>query len=394
MDDSHLMQRNLIALAIAVALGMPGLALAARSSSATHLAPAAREQASSLTEGRRQFAIAVSHQSTVAQSAAAAQKVIATLQPLAEQGVPEANWMLGYLYGTGYGVMVDRKVAIQYARKAADAGYAPAAKWLGTELWHNLPIYPWQSVENKEALAYRAQYAQATGHSSAKPVPTAPTASKSPSLQTNTPRPVTTVPSPAPSAPRAQVSVATVNRPLSTPPPVSFDKQASLGELREALAASNERVHELELELAHVHAAPALPPAVARPPVAPPLSGADAAALNRTAVHFVGQGDFESAVPLLRRAAAAGFAPAEANLGAMYLNGTGVNQDTHQAVELLQRAANRGNAVAACNLGRIYELGIGIHADRERAYAAYSQAEKLGSPTAARALARLSSGTW
>src|SRR6185312_1955508 len=390
------MQRNLIALAIAVALGMPGLAMAARSPSAHDLAPATRDQTSSLAEGRRQFAIAVSHHSTVGQSAAAAQKVIATLQPLAAQGVPEANWMLGYLYGTGYGVMVDRKVGIQYARKAADAGYAPAAQWLGTELWHSSPIYPWQNVENNEALAYRAQYAQATGHGSVKAAPITVAASKPHSVAPIMSHPVTIIPSKVVSAASAgtPVAVAAVNRPLPTSPPAPLDQPTSMGDLREALAASNERVHELEQELAHVHADPALPPAVARPPLPPMLSGADAVALNRTAVHLVGQGDFESAVPLLRRAAAAGFAPAEANLGAMYLNGTGGNQDTHQAVELLQRAANRGNAVAACNLGRIYELGIGIHADRERAYAAYRQAEQLGSPTAARALARLRAGTW
>lgn len=403
------MSRNLIALAIALALGLPSLALAHTTSPATSATSASDAHSHVLSEGRRQFGIATSTHSTLEQVRGASQRAITLLKPLADEGVAEANLLLARLYGAGAGVMVDRPTAIAFGRKAADAGYAPADAWMAKELRHPVALYNWQVAENRDAAHYEELAARLT---SWRDVPRAAPRSKSPA-------PVDVAPKVAPrrtttkfvveriggrevvlgAAPASAMASKPWSAPKSTAAPVAPAARAEVAAsdssteaaLRQQLAASNRRVAQLERKLAAIEPAQPSSPA-AKPPVVPP--SIDVVDLNRRAVRYIGRGDFESAVPLLRRAADAGFAPAEANLGAMYLNGTGVDQDTRQAVELLQQAANRGNAVAACNLGRIFELGLGIHANRERAYAAYRQAAALGSPVGARALQRLGAREW
>lgn len=399
------MPRNLIALAIALALGLPSLALARTTSPATSAASASDAHGQLLSEGRRQFDIATSSHSTLEQVRAASQRAITLLKPLGDAGVPEANLLLARLYGAGAGVMVDRPTAIAFGRKAADAGYAPADAWMAKELRHPIARYDWQVAENRDAahyeqmavaLASRPEVLRAARRrNSPAPVAVAP---KVQPRRTTTKfvveriggrevvlgaAPASTLPSKPVTAPAPKIAPAA--------PAVVAASDGSTEALRQQLAASNRRVAQLERELAAIEPAQHNPLPAQAPPAPPSIDVVD---LNRRAVRYIGRGDFESAVPLLRRAADAGFAPAEANLGAMYLNGTGVDQDTRQAIELLQQAANRGNAVAACNLGRIFELGLGIHANRERAYAAYRQAAELGSPVGARALRRLGARGW
>ncbi|MEY2161319.1 hypothetical protein [Rhodanobacter sp. FW106-PBR-LB-2-11] len=394
------MPRNLIALAVALALGLPSLAVAHTTSAATSATPASDAHGHILSEGRRQFFIATSTHSTLEQVRVASQRAITLLKPLADAGVPEANLLLARLYGAGAGVMVDRPTAIAFGRKAADAGYAPADAWMAKELRHPVARYDWQVAENRDAAHYE-QMAVALASRPERPrvAPRSKSPGSVPVVPKVEPRQTTTkfvveriggrevvlgaasaatLPSEPVAAPAPTVA-PTAHAPVAAP-------DGSTEALRQQLAASNRRVAELERELAALEPAQPSPPP-AQPSVAPP--SIDVVDLNRRAVRYIGRGDFESAVPLLRRAADAGFAPAEANLGVMYLNGTGVDQDTRQAIDLLQQAANRGNAVAACNLGRIFELGLGIHASRERAYAAYRQAEELGSPVGVRALERL-----
>ena len=399
------MPRNLIALAIALALGLPNLVLARSVSPAPSASSASDVHDHALSEGRHQFGVATSTHSTLEQVRVASQRAITLLKPLGDAGVPEANLLLARLYGAGAGVMVDRPTAIAFGRKAADAGYAPADAWMAKELRHLIARYDWQVAENRDAARYEHM---AVALASRPEVPRAAPRRKSPA-------PVAVAPKVAPRRTTTKFVVARIGgrevvlgaAPASTPPskPVAAPaptvalaahaavaaSDGSTEALRQQLAASNRRVAQLERELAAIEPDQSSP-LPAQAPVIPP--SIDVVDLNRRAVRYVGRGDFESAVPLLRRAADAGFAPAEANLGAMYLNGTGVDQDTRQAVELLQQAANRGNAVAACNLGRIFELGLGIHANRERAYAAYRQAAELGSPVGARALARLGAREW
>jgi len=61
--------------------------------------------------------------------------------------------------------------------------------------------------------------------------------------------------------------------------------------------------------------------------------------------------DAEQAVSWYRRAAEAGNAAAQFNLGVCYANGDGVAKDAEQAVSWYRRAAEAGHADAQFNLG-------------------------------------------
>ena len=62
--------------------------------------------------------------------------------------------------------------------------------------------------------------------------------------------------------------------------------------------------------------------------------------------------------------------------------GLAVKQDHKAAVEWYQRAARAGNADAQRNLGTMYQLGLGVAQDRLRAYAWYYAAAERGHPKA------------
>ena len=74
-------------------------------------------------------------------------------------------------------------------------------------------------------------------------------------------------------------------------------------------------------------------------------------------------GDYETAVKLLRTAAEAGDAAAQSSLGELYDSGLGVQQDFAEAVSWLSQAANQNHAAAQNGLGRHYAEGRGIQQD-------------------------------
>jgi TPR repeat protein len=57
------------------------------------------------------------------------------------------------------------------------------------------------------------------------------------------------------------------------------------------------------------------------------------------------------------------YAPAESNLGFMYLQGRGVPANTKEAAKLFRKAARTGDATAQYNLGLLYYLGSGVKQD-------------------------------
>ena len=67
------------------------------------------------------------------------------------------------------------------------------------------------------------------------------------------------------------------------------------------------------------------------------------------------------------RAAEAGDAGAQYNLGICYTNGTGVAADARAAVKWYTRAAEAGDAGAQRNLGVCYADGTGVARDYRRA---------------------------
>ncbi|UJJ56755.1 tetratricopeptide repeat protein [Rhodanobacter thiooxydans] len=172
---------------------------------------------------------------------------------------------------------------------------------------------------------------------------------------------------------------------------------AELATLRKTLATRDAEIAALRAEIASSRAAATvqLIPVAKTPERTPPQEQpaaivVDASRLNREALQAVSTGDYRAAVAKFRRAAELDDAAAMANLGTMYLNGTGVSQDAHQALQLLVKAANKGNRTAAENLGTLCEYGLsGVAQNPVRAYQWYEVAARLGSTTVQTSMARI-----
>ena len=80
---------------------------------------------------------------------------------------------------------------------------------------------------------------------------------------------------------------------------------------------------------------------------------------------------------------------AQFNLGFMYANGQGVQQDYAEAVKWYRRAADQGDADAQFNLGIVYEKGQGVQQNYAEAAKWYRRAADQGDEGAISALARL-----
>jgi TPR repeat protein len=84
------------------------------------------------------------------------------------------------------------------------------------------------------------------------------------------------------------------------------------------------------------------------------------------------------ALELFTKAADQGHAQAQYNLGVMYENGQGVEQDFKEAVKWYQKAADQGLAYAQYNLGVMYEKGQGVEQDFKEAVKWYQKAADQG----------------
>lgn len=78
-------------------------------------------------------------------------------------------------------------------------------------------------------------------------------------------------------------------------------------------------------------------------------------------------GNYGSAARHFTRAVRAGDADAMNNLGMLYLQGQGVEQDRDRAMQLFRQAAEQGHAVAARNIAYMYQYGVGVRQDLARA---------------------------
>lgn len=107
------------------------------------------------------------------------------------------------------------------------------------------------------------------------------------------------------------------------------------------------------------------------------LSADDAEALeNAIALYDDGRG--EEALPELSRLAGLGDSSAQTHLGAMYLNGYGVETDYFKAQYWLKKAGAQNETWALRMLGEIYAFGEGVPEDQEQSYSYYRQAADLG----------------
>ena len=75
------------------------------------------------------------------------------------------------------------------------------------------------------------------------------------------------------------------------------------------------------------------------------------------------RGDYKTALREWRPLGEQGYAGAQFNLGVMYENGLGVEQDKAEAVKWYRRAAEQGNAIAQYNVGLMYFDGQGAAQD-------------------------------
>src|SRR3569833_1615167 len=91
----------------------------------------------------------------------------------------------------------------------------------------------------------------------------------------------------------------------------------------------------------------------------------------------------------LERRAQGGDVAAQAELGAAYSLGNGVDKDFGQARQWLSRAADKGNAIAQSLLAYLYRDGLGVERDYVTAARWFEQAAKQGHANAQTNLALL-----
>src|SRR5436305_327733 len=90
------------------------------------------------------------------------------------------------------------------------------------------------------------------------------------------------------------------------------------------------------------------------------------------------RGDYATALRELKPLAEKGMAPAQFNLGDMYLFGKGVPQDDKEALRWYRLAAEQGHPRAQFNLGSRYATGDGVRQDYVKAYMWLSLAASQG----------------
>ena len=112
--------------------------------------------------------------------------------------------------------------------------------------------------------------------------------------------------------------------------------------VRDDVAAHQERLKRLEVQLEAMQKQQQLGQAPGRVPASPPsnISAAD--------------------LQMLRTRAAQGDAKAQVHLGMLYNLGEGIPQDYTQAAKWYEQAAVQGNATAQLSLGALYALGQGM----------------------------------
>ena len=354
-------------------------------------------------QGADRFAQAmVEHALRSTTSKSQADEEFATAIPFLRSSANRKNinscWYMGYLSFTGKGVPHSAADATRYMRCAADGGHALASFWVAGEILAAQPKAGTPAIE--EARRYLRAAAD-RGHQGAAELlatlPTAPAVDKPKILvakadvkteapafgpitlqmpRVATPMLITTNVDMRPGSKLAPVVIADTSSIAPAPTidaPIPVVKSAQ--ELQVELDTANQRIRMMQEQLDLV-----------RQTQTEELQGE---ALNRQALTALKQGDYATALDKLRQAIALGDVPATANLGLMYLQGSGVEHNPKLAIELLTRAAERGNRTACENLGAVYEEGYGIPRDVKLAVQWYRRAQVLGSVRALPALHRI-----
>lgn len=324
------------------------------------------------------------------------QEALPYLKPSVARRNQTSCFYSGYLSFIGRGLPHNAAEADKNMRCAANQGNALAAFWVAGELLADVPSPMKAGTAKLEEARKYLVIAKSRGHQGAAQLlaslpPTSATdvygPPASPSKQVvrtqpiadATPPKITAVPPKVVAA--KTVDVATPRKPVAAPiaplNAVVSDGQTTdeAAGLRAQLDAAHRKIADLQAQLA-----------TTRNHQEDRVEGE---ALNRQALAAIARHDYAAAIPKLREAMQLGDVPATANLGIMYLQGTGVAANPTQAIDLLVRAADEGNRVAAENLGQIYAQGLHVRRDVARAVGWFRKAQVLGSVRALPALKHL-----
>jgi uncharacterized protein len=96
--------------------------------------------------------------------------------------------------------------------------------------------------------------------------------------------------------------------------------------------------------------------------------------INAQAKEQLTRGNFEAAMPLLRKAAELGHPEAQYNLGIAFLGGEGVAKDEVQGISWLKKSAAQQNVNAQYMVARCYAKGYGVASDMKQALEWYLKA--------------------
>jgi len=100
------------------------------------------------------------------------------------------------------------------------------------------------------------------------------------------------------------------------------------------------------------------------------------------ALELVKLRSFEEAFLWYRRAAELGVAAAQGQVGAMYVNGIGIEQNPEEGVKWLEKGAAAGDSDARGQLGVLYLRGTGVGKDYARAFELINEASEKGNAKA------------
>lgn len=106
--------------------------------------------------------------------------------------------------------------------------------------------------------------------------------------------------------------------------------------------------------------------------------GAASAGSFDDAVTAYKRGDYTNAFKTFMLDAEVGNADAQVNVGAMYANGEGVDQNFDEAIRWYRLSAEQGNAAAQNKLGAMYDDGMGVAQNFEEAAKWYRRSAEQG----------------
>ncbi len=99
-------------------------------------------------------------------------------------------------------------------------------------------------------------------------------------------------------------------------------------------------------------------------------------------VNFYHQKNYPQALKVFKSLAEQNHAEAQFNLGAMYQNGFGIEQDIKNAIAWYKKSAGNNYVEAMFNLGSIYQNGIGVNKSPDKAIFWYEKAANQGNEKA------------